>query len=246
MNPKNLKICYKSEREKMAKPEKKEADLRRVKINNARLSFPHLFEPQEQENDDGSTRKSFNCVLMIPKEENPHLDTVLKRMKVGAKHAKIKAWGEDEKNWPKIPASMTCFKDGDNEDHFTTPRDEYADHYIISTSSPVTRPPRVVTNRKGADNKWVEAEEGRKGAPYAGCYVNAVIDLYGQKKDPKRKMPNRINASIAIVQFLKDGEPFSAAQADPDDILDDDDVGYEGDFENDIDNDDEQEDDDLL
>lgn len=220
--------------------EKKEPDLRRVKVNNARLSFPHLFEPQEQEGDNGDTRKTFNCVLMIPKEDNPHLETFKKRMKVGFAAAKKQAWGDDTDSHPKIPQSMTCYKDGDNDDHFTTPRDEYAGYYIVSTSSPVTRPPKIVTNRKGSDDKWIMAEPGQKGAPYAGCYVNAVIDLYGQKKNPAKKMPNRVNASISIVQFLRDGEPFSAAAADPDDLLDDDDVGYEGDFE------DEGEDDDLM
>lgn len=213
----------------------KKKDHRTVVVRGARLSFPHIFDPQEQENDDGTTRKTFNAVLMVPKEDNPELKRILADMKRGAREAKAKAWGESEKNWPKIPASMTCFKDGDNDDHFTTPRDEYEGHYIISVSSPAKYPPRVITNRKGTDNKWIEAEEGRKGAPYAGCYVNGIIELYGQKKDPKRKMPNRINGSFSTIQFLRDGEPFANRGGDPDDLLDDDDVSYEGDLDDDID-----------
>lgn len=211
----------------------KTPDPRQVKLNNVRLSFPHIFEPQEQENDDGTTRKSYNSVFMVPKEDNPHLDTILKRMKAGSAAAKKQAWGNDPESWPKIPASMTCFKDGDNDDHFTTPRAEYAGHYIISSSSPANRPPRIVTNRKGTDNKWIDAEPGKKNSPYAGCWVNAIIELYGQKKDPKRKMPNRINASFSVVQFLRDGEAFGNSGADPDDVLGDDDVGYEGDIDDD-------------
>jgi hypothetical protein len=228
--------------------EKKKRDPRTIVIKGARLSFPHLFEPQEQENDDGSTRRTFNCVLMIPKEDNPHLDQTLKLIKAGSREAKTKAWG-DEKNWPKIPMSMTCFKDGDNDDHFTTPRDEYAGHYILSASTPAKYPPRVITNRKGSDNKWIDAEEGRKGAPYAGCYVNGIIEMYGQKKDPKRKMPNRINASFSTIQFLKDGEPFANRGGDPDDLLDEDDVSYEGDLDDEYeggDGQEEEEEDDLI
>lgn len=213
--------------------QKKEKDPRTVVVKGARLSFPHIFEPQEQENDDGTTRRSYNSVLMVPKEDNPHLAKILKDMKVAANEAKKKAWGNSPDDWPKIPASMTCFKDGDNDDHFTTPRAEYAGHYIISCSSPANRPPRVITNRKGSDDRWMDAEEGKKGSPYAGCYVNGIIELYGQKKDPKRKMPNRINASFSTIQFLRDGEPFANMGGDPDDLLDEDDVGYEGDLDDD-------------
>ncbi len=210
---------------------KKERGLRTVVVRNARLSFPHIYEPQEQENDDGSTRESYNCVLMVPKKDNPHLDRVLKDIKIAAREAKKRAWGDDDSKWPKIPASMTCFKDGDNDDHFTTPRDEYEGHYILSCSSPKKKRPRVITNRKDSNNKWIEAEEGEKRAPYAGCWVNGIVELYGQKKDPKRKMPNRINASFSTIQFLRDGEAFGYQGADPDDYLTEDDVSYEGDLD---------------
>lgn len=225
--------------------DKKKKDERTIVIREARLSFPHVYDPQEQTNDDGTTRKTYNCVLMVPKEGNPQLKRILADMKKGSRAAKAKAWG-DEKNWPRIPASMTCFKDGDNDEHFTTPRDEYAGHYIISCSTPAKYPPRVITTRKGSDDKWLDAEEGQKGAPYAGCYVNGIIELYGQKKDPKRKMPNRINASFSTVQFYKDGEPFAARGGDPDDLLDDDDVSYEGDLDDDGYDDGEDDNDDLI
>lgn len=206
----------------------KEKNKRLVVVKDARLSFPHLHEPQEQENDDGSVRKSYNCVLMIPKADNEFLEPFLKQIKVASFEAKKRAWGDNPENWPKIPQSMTCLKDGDNEDHYTTPRDEYAGHYTLHTSSPVKKKPNVLTNRKNTENRWIKAEEGEKGDPYAGCYVNAIVELYGQKKDPKRKMPNRINGSIQTVQFRRDGEAFGAQLADPNDLLDEDDVSYEG------------------
>ena len=69
---------------------KKQRDARTVVIRNARLSFPHIYEPQEQENDDGSTRKTFNCVLMIPKEGNPQLKKILADMKADRPKSKQK------------------------------------------------------------------------------------------------------------------------------------------------------------
>lgn len=212
--------------------QKKEVDDRVVVVKDARLSFPHLFTAQKRENDDGTTRENFNCVLMVPKDGD-HAKATMAKLKKAAQAAKKRAWGDDESKWPKIPASKTCVKDGDNEDHFDTPRDEYADYFIIPCASPVDKPPRVLTNRKDTDDKWIDAEPGKKGAPYAGCYVNAIIELYGQKKDPKRSMPNRINASVQTVQFRRDGDPFAAQPVDPNDMLDDDDVSYEGELDDD-------------
>lgn len=216
-------------------------DLRRVKLKNVRLSFPHIYEAQERENDDGTTRENFNCALMIPKDHD-QIDQIKKALKRAGLEARKKAWGDDEKNWPKIPGHRQFFKDGDNEDH--TERDEYADHFFINASAPKSRPPSVVTNRKDKNNKWIEAEQGGKNSPYAGCYVIAIIEVWAQKKDTKKNIPNRLNATIEIVQFYADGEPFGAQRADPNDLLDDDDVTDEGDI--DIDDDDDDEDDDDL
>lgn len=219
------------------KSKAKETDERIVVIKDVRLSFPHLFKPQERQNDDGNTRENYNAVFMIPKD-HPKIEEILRKMKRASMTAKKRAYGDDESKWPKIPQSMTCFKDGDNEDHFTTPRAEYEGHYILSAASPVDRPPKIITNRKDSDNLWIEAEPGKKGAPYAGCYVNAIIEVYAQKKDSKRQMPNRINASIQTVQFRRDGEPFQQQPIDPNDLLDEDDVSYEGELGDEDDGDD--------
>ena len=97
----------------MATKDKANDDLRRVKIRGARLSFPHLYEPQERENDDGSTRKNYNCSLMIPKDMEG-LDKLLAELKKAGKAARQKAWGDDESKWPKIHSHRQFLKDGDN------------------------------------------------------------------------------------------------------------------------------------
>lgn len=225
------------------KTEKKAADdKRRVVIRGARLSFPHIYRPQERDNDDGTTRENYNCSLMIPKDMDG-LDKLLAQLKKAGREARIKAWGDDESKWPKIPSHRQFLKDGDNPDH--SEREEYEGHYFINASAPVARPPQVITNRRDRDNKWMEAEEGQKNAPYAGCYVNAVIEVWGQKKDPKKNIPNRLNATIEIVQFLRDGEPFAAQRVDANDILGDDDIGDEGEIGG-YDDDGDEEDDSLV
>lgn len=224
-------------------------DARRVVIRGARLSFPHIFEPQERENDDGTTRKNFNCALMLNKEglytpngpSSKALDKTMKDLKAAGKAARQKTWGDDESKWPRIPSHRSFLKDGDGDDN---EREEYFGNLVINASAPVKRPPQVLTNRKDGNGEWIEAVEGQKLAPYAGCYVTAVIEVWGQRKDPKKNIPNRIAATIEIVMFRADGEPFSAQRIDANDILGDEEIGEEGEY--DLDDGDEEDDDDLV
>ena len=102
----------------MATDKKANEDKRRVIIRGARLSYPHLFRPQERDNDDGSTRENYNCRLLIAKDLDG-IDTILKKLKIAGKAAREKAWGDDESKWPRIPSHRQFLKDGDNEDHST-------------------------------------------------------------------------------------------------------------------------------
>jgi hypothetical protein len=215
-------------------PKKKSEQL--IVIKDVRMSFPHLFDPQERTNDDGSVRSNYNCVFMIPKD-HPQIGKIKASFKTAGNAARKRAWGDDESKWPNIPSHMICFKDGDNPDH--TDRAEYAGHFFVNSSSPIDKPPSVLTNRKDSDDKWMEARPGQKGAPYAGCYVNGIIEVWAQKKDAKKNIPNRLNSSVQTVQFRRDGTPFSAQPVDPNDYLDDDDVSYEGDIGGDDDGDEE-------
>jgi len=216
--------------------EKKKVNLDQIVVlKDVRLSFPHLFEPQERENDDGTKRKNYNCALLIPKD-HPQVKTMLAAFKKAATAARKKAWGDDPVRWPNVPSHQVALKDGDNPDH--TDRPEYEGHYFLNASAPVDRPPRVLTNRKDSNNRWIKAEQGEKGAVYAGCFVNSIIEIWGQKKDSKKNMPNRINAGVQTVQFRRDGDPFTVQPVDPNDLLDDDDVSTEGEIGDDDDGDD--------
>lgn len=221
------------------KPEKKGQDDQIVVLKNVRASFLHAFEPQVQENDDGTERKTFNGNFMMEKgtDDTKRNLAAIKKAALASRRAK---WGDDEKKWPKIPSHKMCLKDGDNPDHTT--REEYEDHYVIAASTPADKPCRVLTNRKDSSNKWIEAEPGQKGAPYSGCYVNVIVRLWAQDN----KYGKRINAALQTVQFLAHGEPFSAQNADADDLLTEDDVSYEGDLDDDYGDEEDEDDDDLI
>lgn len=218
--------------------DKKNDEKRRVVIRGVRLSYPHIYSPQERENDDGSTRQNYNCRLLLDKEAD-NMDSILKKLKIAGKEARRKAWGDDESKWPRIPSHQQFLKDGDNEDHSTSEENE--GHYFINSSTPVNRPPQVLLNRKDRDGNWIEATEGHPGAPYAGCYVTAVIEVWGQKRDAKKNIPNRINATIEIVMFREDGTPFAAQRVNANDILGDEEIGEEGEIDDPDDEEDEEE-----
>ena len=70
--------------------------------------------------------------------------------------------------------------------------------------------------------KELREEDGR---PYGGCYVRAVLDLWAQDN----KWGKRINCTLKGVQFIKDGDAFSASTpAQDEDFADISDTGDDG------------------
>ena len=60
---------------------------------------------------------------------------------------------------------------------------------------------------------------------YAGCYVNAIVDIYVLKANPGKQIAGRVCATIVSVMLAKDGERFGgggsvAADSDFDDFED--------------------------
>lgn len=207
-----------------------DAPIGEIILKNVRLSYPHLFKPYESEGDDGETKLSFRAVFMIPKEDP---EGNMKKWKAAKEAVMKEKWGGKV---VKLPADKVCMRDGDRKDEEgdRTEKDEYAGHYFLSASSKEDRPPSVVTNRRDKDGKWIQARPGQAGAPYGGCYVNAIIRIWAQDN----KYGKRINASLESVQFLRDGEAFGAPRVDPNDKFSDDDVGSPGEFGDDEDGDD--------
>jgi hypothetical protein len=64
------------------------------------------------------------------------------------------------------------------------------------------------------------------GRPYAGCYVNAQVDIWAQDNG----FGKRVNAKLSGVQFVRDGDAFSGSPpAKPDDF---DDLADQGEDDN--------------
>lgn len=196
----------------------------RVKLRNVRLSFPHLFEPQEGMVDEDTGKKGadkYNAAFLFSKN-TPDGKANFAAVKAAAEAVKTEKWG---KNPPKLKPEKICLRDGDQEDW-----DGYEDCFYLTSSN--TRQPVLIDRRKGPDGQWVRLLDS-SGDPvpgalellYAGCYVNAVVSLWAQDN----KHGKRINASLEAVQFVKHGEAFGAKPVNPDDSFDDSDVPDEDD-----------------
>lgn len=213
----------------------------KVTVLGLRLSFASLFEPNVQKQDDGTTRETWKSNFLIPKEEKDKLVGVFKgkrmpileALKAASEEAKEKKWGSKDK-WPKLKPDRVFLRDGDLEDW-----EGYADQFYISANAALSDRPSVITNRKDGNGKWIEAEPGGKGAPYSGCYVNAVIVCWAQDNEHGK----RVNAQVKAVQFFKDGESFGAAAVNPNEEFTDDMAGEEGSIGGDFDDGGEEEDD---
>ena len=166
-----------------------------------RLSYPKLFTPEAVKAEpDG--KKRYGCQIMLPKSDEAakaRIEAIMRKL------IKEKLKGVSPKR------GDLCIKDGDGEDG--TP--ETAGYWLISANRAETQKRPTVLDR---DKSPLTKDDTR---PYAGCWCQFLISLYIPGKWQK------ICASLEIVRFWKDDEPFGAPPADPDVMpdLDDEDEG---------------------
>lgn len=168
----------------------------KIKLNNVRLSFPALFKKAVFNGEE----TKYEATLLINKESQAEL---IKKIKDGIAE-KIK----NDLKGAKISADRICLKDGED-----IPYDGYEGHYSIKASN--NKRPIVIDK----DKSPLTEDDNRI---YAGCYVNAIVELWAQDNS----WGKRINCNLLGVQFAKDGEPFGdgvSASADDFDFLGEDD-----------------------
>jgi hypothetical protein len=173
----------------------------KLKLNNVRLSFADLFTPVSKF--DGDPKFSA-CFIIDPQSDDGKAN--LAAFKKIVRQLEAEKFGGDELPTDKLP-----IQNGDDKDY-----GGWAGNVIISAANK-KRP--VIVGRQ----RQVVAE-GDIDTPFAGCYVNAVLDVWAMSN----QYGKRIIASLEAVQFAADGEPFTASsvnvESDFDDIGGDDSV----------------------
>lgn len=156
-------------------------------ISNVRLAFPVLFEAKTV---NGEGKPAFSAAFLIDPAD-PQVEAINAEIERVANEK----WGAKTVAMLKTlrATDKIALHDGDLKSNY----DGYAGNLYISARGKV-RP--LVLDR---DAKTELTEED--GRPYAGCYVNAIVEFWAQDNNYGK----RINATLHKIQFFKDGDAFA-------------------------------------
>ena len=158
-----------------------------IQIKDVRLSYPHLFKPWAQ-NDDQD--KKYSARFLLPTATHGAEIKAIQQYLTKMMAEKFKA---------RIPLDKLFMRDGN-----ATGKPEDEGCWYISASDSIR--PQVVGKRR-------EPLTEEDDVVYGGCYVNVLIRPWAQDN----KFGKRINANLVAVQFVRDGERFGAARPDVND-----------------------------
>ncbi len=168
-----------------------------LKLKNVRLSFPDLFEAKAFKPGD---EPKFGASFLIEKGSALHKEIDAAIMEVA--RSKWSAKGKAVVDGIRGNPNKFCFQDGDLKDY-----DGYEGHMSLSAKSK-SRP--LIIDR---DKSPLTQADGK---PYAGCYVNATIEIFAYTNSG-----NGISAGLTGIQFYRDGDAFTGGRpATPDDFDD--------------------------
>lgn len=158
-------------------------------IRNVRLAFPDVFKAVQFE---GAGPFSYKSTLLVdPGTEND------KAIRQAINQAATSKWaakaGEYLKALQASGSSKFCYVDG-----ITKAYDGFAGKWALSASRPQDSGPVKLINRD------MSPLDELSGKPYAGCYVNAKVQLWAQDNN----FGKGIRCTLIALQFVGDGESF--------------------------------------
>lgn len=171
-----------------------------ITLKNVRLAFPALWEAKSI-GTDPKAKPKFGAALLFAEGSEAY-----KALEAAQTAVAKEKWGgkvETVMKGLRATPDKLVLKNGDTKAEY----EGYEGNYFCNANNAV-RPTVVDRDR----SPLAEAD----GKPYAGCYVNAIIDVWAQDN----QFGKRINASLKGVQFFKDGDAFTGGG-----------VADEGDFE---------------
>lgn len=170
-----------------------------IVLKDVRLAFPNLWEPKQFNN---TGEPACNGNFIIEKGNKAALDAVMAAIKTVA----TEKWGTKAADMLKTLHAKgdLCLHNGAEKAEY----DGFADTHFVSARNKA-RPIVVARDR----TPLTQAD----GKPYAGCYVNASIDVWAQENS----FGKRINAKLLAVQFNRDGDAFGGGATGSADQFDD-------------------------
>jgi len=172
------------------------------RIDNARVSFPHLARPYKGKDDDGNPKKkgSFGIVGMLEPAAKVHGEII----------DEIEDYIDDliaKNKGGKVSADRRFLRNGDDGD-----REEYEGHMIVSARES-KRP--SVRDGDGELLDPVDDEERIEELIYGGCYCDILIRVWYQDGVKVGKgYGKRVNAGLVGVKYRGEGESFGEGRID--------------------------------
>lgn len=196
--------------------EEKKSKIGQVRLNNVRLSFPDLFDAKQF---DGQGPFKYRATFLFPKESENY-----KRL-LAAQEAVLKETFKDK--WQDVlkkanaDPKLRFIGDGNDKDY-----DGYADMMFVMASRAQEKGRPAVYDRNPGSKDQPNFLVATDGKVYAGCYVNAIINLWSQDN----KYGKTVRANLLSVQLHKDGDAFTpgSSVASADEFEDVSDTGDEG------------------
>ena len=158
----------------------------RFRLDNVRLSFPNIFAKSTYIQDGVSKEGKYEATFLFSKENAKMKEMIDAHIEEAIAASPIN----------KVASDKRCLKDGDES--------EYDGYENVWSFKGGNRKRPQILDRDGTP--LVEDD----GKPYAGCYVNAIVDIWIQNNTYGK----RVNANLYGIQFLKDGEAFGSGPID--------------------------------
>lgn len=176
------------------------APIGRIMLKNVRLAFPNLFEPSTVA---GEGEPRYSAALILG-SDHPQIKEINDKIKAVA----TEKWKDKADAMIKSleKTGKLALHDGDEKPNY----DGFPGNMFVSASAKVSARPTVINSDK-------TPLTDRDGKIYAGCYVNVSLDLWAQDN----AYGKRVNAQLRGVQFLRDGDAFSAGRPADNDEFDD-------------------------
>jgi hypothetical protein len=170
----------------------------KVKLTNVRLAFPVLFEARTV---NGEGKPAFSASFLLDPA-----DPQVKALNQAIEQVAKDKWGARAGDILKQMRAQdkVALHDGDLKANYAG----FPGSLYVSARS-ATRP--LVIDK---DKSPLTEQDGK---PYAGCFVNASIELWPQDNNYGK----RVNASLRGVQFFRDGDSFAGGGAASEDEFDD-------------------------
>ena len=173
-----------------------------VKLKNVRLAFPKLFRPETVGT--GDTKYYSAAMPIEPGSENhAALEAAIEEAAKGKWDTKSAAILKNIREKGDIGYVHRAATDDEGGAY-----DGFEGMYSANASRREDKGPPYIVDRDGRSPLTAAS-----GKPYAGCYVNATVEVWAQDNTNGK----RINLQLRGVQFVKDGPAFSGgAPIDPD------------------------------